>query len=114
MWLSESHEEQKLFSKIDILLITIELFFIIHLFMGFLAGPQVQIEAASLFWGGEFTIYFGLFVVVLGLIMPAIFEIMELKGYRVHVAIPAMLIIMGGLLFRFVMVEAGQITRYLY
>lgn len=114
MWLSDSHEEQKLFSKIDILLISIELFFIVHLFMGFLAGPQVQIEAASLFWGGEFTIYFGLFVVVLGLIMPAIFEIMELKGYRVHIAIPAILIIFGGLLFRFVMVEAGQITRYLY
>jgi len=114
MWLSESHEEQKLFSKIDILLISIELFFIVHLFMGFLAGPQVQIEAASLFWGGEFTIYFGLFVVVLGLIMPAIFEIMELKGYRVHIAIPALLILFGGLLFRFVIVEAGQITRYLY
>ena len=114
MWLSKSHEEQKLFSQIDILLITIELFFIIHLFMGFLAGPQVQIEAASLFWGGEFTIYFGLFVVVMGLIMPGIFEIMELKGYRVHRAIPAILIIFGGLLFRFVMVEAGQITRYLY
>lgn len=114
MFMSKNHDEQKLFSQIDILLITIELFFIVHLFMGFLAGPQVQIEAASLFWGGEFTIYFGLFVVVLGLIMPAIFEIMELKGYRVHIAIPALLILFGGLLFRFVMVEAGQITRYLY
>ena len=114
MWLSKSHEEQKLFSKIDILLIVIELFFIIHLFMGFLAGPQVQIEAANLFFGGEFTIYFGLFVVVLGLVMPAIFEIMELNGYRIHIAIPAVLILFGGLLFRFVMVEAGQITRYLY
>ncbi|OQX96993.1 MAG: nitrite reductase [Bacteroidetes bacterium 4572_117] len=114
MWLSKNHEEQKLFSKIDILLIVVELFFIIHLFMGFLAGPQVQIEAANLFFGGEFTIYFGLFVVVLGLIMPAIFEIMELNGYRIHVAIPAILILFGGLLFRFVMVEAGQITRYLY
>ncbi|MBN2758435.1 MAG: polysulfide reductase NrfD [Bacteroidales bacterium] len=114
MWLSKNHEEQKLFSKIDILLIVIELFFITHLFMGFLAGPEVQIEAAKLFFGGEFTIYFGLFVVILGLIMPAIFEVLELNGYRVHVAIPALLILFGGLLFRFVMVEAGQITRYLY
>ncbi len=114
MWLSKDHEEQKLFSKIDIILIVIELFFIIHLFMGFLSGPQVMVNSASLFFGGEFTIYFGLFVVVLGLIMPAIFEIMELNGYRVHIAIPASLIIFGGLIFRFVMVEAGQITRYLY
>ncbi|MDF1546975.1 MAG: polysulfide reductase NrfD [Bacteroidales bacterium] len=114
MWLSKSHEEQKLFSKIDILLIVIELFFIIHLFMGFMAGPQVQIESAALFWGGEFTLYFGLFVVILGLIMPGIFEVMELNGYHIHVAIPALMILVGGLIFRFVIVEAGQITRYLY
>ena len=114
MWLSKSHEEKKLFSKIDILLIVIELFFIIHLFMGFMAGPQVQIESAALFWGGEFTVYFGLFVVILGLIMPGVFEVMELRGIHVPVAFPAVMILFGGLIFRFVIVEAGQITRYLY
>lgn len=114
MWMSKSHAEKKWFSQIDIMLIVIEMFFIVHLFMGFLAGPEVQVNSAALFWGGEFTVYFGLFVVVLGLIMPAVFEVMELRGIHVHVAIPAFLIIMGGLIFRFVMVEAGQITRYLY
>ena len=114
MWLSKDKVEKTLFSRIDILLIVIELFFIVHLFMGFLAGPEVQIESAALFFGGEFTIYFGLFVVILGLIIPGIFEVMELNGYHIHVAIPAAMIIIGGLIFRFVMVEAGQITRYLY
>ena len=74
MWLSKDKVEKKLFSKIDILLIVIELFFIIHLFMGFLAGPQVQIESAALFFGGQFTVYFGLFVVILGLIIPGNFR----------------------------------------
>jgi len=114
MWLSKDKVEKTLFSRIDILLIVIELFFIVHLFMGFWAGPQVQIESAALFFGGEFTLYFGLFVVILGLIIPGIFEVMELNGYHIHVAIPAAMIIIGGLIFRFVMVEAGQITRYLY
>jgi protein NrfD len=114
MWLSKNKQEQKLFSRIDIMLIVIELFFIVHLFMGFMAGPQVQVDAAAMFWGGQFTVYFGLFVVILGLIMPAIFELMELRGIHVHVAIPVTLILFGGLIFRFVMVEAGQITRYLY
>jgi protein NrfD len=114
IWLSKDKEEKKLFSRIDILLIVIELFFIVHLFMGFLAGPQVQIESAALFFGGQFTVYFGLFVVILGLIIPGILEIMELKGTHIPVAFPALLIIIGGLIFRFVMVEAGQITRYLY
>jgi formate-dependent nitrite reductase membrane component NrfD len=71
-------------------------------------------EAASLFLGGQFTVSFWVFVVILGLVFPAILETLELVGYKVPVAIPALLILLGGLVFRFVMVEAGQITRYLY
>lgn len=114
MWLAKDHEERKLFSRIDIVLIIIELFLIIHMFMGFLASTEVQIEATRLFLGGEFTISFWVFVVGLGLIIPLFLEILELRGFHVPVAIPAFLILFGGLLFRFVMVEAGQITRYLY
>ena len=57
---------------------------------------------------------FFVFVIILGLIFPAILESIELLGYKVPVAIPAILILMGGLIFRMVMIEAGQITRYLY
>ena len=114
MWMSKDHAERALFSKIDLVLIATELFFIIHLFMGFLASTQVQINAAELFLGGEFTVAFWVFVIILGLILPAILEILELRGYKVPVAIPAILILFGGLMFRFIMVEAGQITRYLY
>ncbi|KAA3628056.1 MAG: nitrite reductase, partial [Bacteroidetes bacterium] len=114
MWMSKNHEEQDTFRKIDLLLIVIELFFIIHLFMGFLAGPQVQQEAAQLFLGGEYTVPFWIFVVFLGLIFPGILEIMELRGYKIPVALPAALILIGGLIFRIIMVDAGQLTRYLY
>lgn len=82
--------------------------------MGFMASTEVQINAAELFLGGEFTVSFWVFVIVLGLIFPAVLEILELRGYKVPVAVPATLIIFGGLIFRFIMVEAGQITRYLY
>ncbi len=114
MWLSKNKEERKLFSKFDIVLIIIELFLIVHMFMGFLASTEVQIEAANLFLGGEFTVPFWVFVVGLGLVIPLLLEIMELKGVHIPVAIPALMILIGGLIFRFVMVEAGQITRYLY
>ncbi len=114
MWMSKSHFERKTLSKIDLILIGIELFFIIHLFMGFLASSAVQIQAAELFLGGQFTVSFWVFVVILGLIVPAILEILELRGYKIPIAIPAFLILFGGLMFRFIMVEAGQITRYLY
>jgi formate-dependent nitrite reductase membrane component NrfD len=74
----------------------------------------VQIDAANLFLGGSFTAPFFTFVVLLGLIFPAVLEILELRGFKVPVAVPVVLILLGGLIFRFLIVEAGQITRYLY
>jgi formate-dependent nitrite reductase membrane component NrfD len=112
--LSKDHKERKLMGRIDILLITIELFFIVHLFMGFKAGSEAQIDAVSLFLGGSFTAPFFTFVVVLGLLFPAFLEILELRGYKVPVLVSPALILLGGLIFRFLIVEAGQITRYLY
>jgi formate-dependent nitrite reductase membrane component NrfD len=114
MWMTRDHNERKLMSKIDLLLITIELFFITHMLMGMLAGSSVQIAAADLFLGGQFTVSFWVFVIILGLVFPAVLEILELAGYKIPVAIPASLVLFGGLVFRFIMVEAGQITRFLY
>lgn len=114
MWMSKSHYERSLLSKIDLLLIAIELFLITHMIMGFYAGPSVQLEAASLFMGGQFTASFWVFVIILGLVFPAALEILELVGYKIPVSVPAFFILLGGLVFRFIMVEAGQITRYLY
>ena len=111
---SRNHVERRLFSKIDIALIGLELALIIHLLMSMYAGSAVQLEALDLLVGGEFTVMFFVFVVILGLIFPALLEGVELMGYKVPVIIPALLILMGGLIFRMVMVEAGQLTRYLY
>jgi len=109
-----SHKERKLFSKIDLILIGIELFLITHMFMGMLAGSQVQLEASELLLGGQFAVTFWVFVVILGLVFPAILEIFELIGFRVPVYVPALLVLMGGVVFRFVMIDAGQLTRFLY
>lgn len=114
MWVSKDEHERKVLSRIDLIFIAIELFLIIHLFMGFMAGTAVKTEAFQLFLGGEFTISFWVFVVLLGLVFPATLETLELWGYHVPKWIPPLLILFGGLMFRFVMVEAGQITRFLY
>jgi formate-dependent nitrite reductase membrane component NrfD len=114
MWMTRSHHERKIMSRIDLVLIIVELFFITHMIMGMLAGSSVQIAAADLFLGGQFTVSFWVFVIILGLVFPAVLEILELAGYKIPVAVPAVLILFGGLVFRFIMVEAGQITRYLY
>jgi protein NrfD len=111
---SKSRFERRLFSKIDLGLIILELALIIHMFMGMYAGSEVQLEAMNILINGEFTVMFFVFVIILGLIFPALIEGVELMGFKVPVVIPALLILMGGLIFRIVMVEAGQLTRYLY
>ena len=111
---SKNHFERRLFSKIDLALIILELALIVHMLMGMYAGSAVQLEALDIFINGEFTVMFFVFVVILGLIFPALLESVELMGYKVPVVIPTLLILMGGLIFRMVMIEAGQLTRYLY
>lgn len=111
---SKNHEERKTFAKIDLLLIAVELFLIIHLFMGFLASTQVQIDAANLFLGGPYTAPFWILVVTMGLVVPALLEVLELLKYRIPVYIPAILVIFGGLMLRFIIVYAGQVSRWMY
>lgn len=112
--LAKSSAERHLFTRIDLALIVLELGLIVHMIMGMYAGSQVQLEAMQLLVGGEFTLMFFGFVIILGLLVPASIELMETLGKKVPAVVPAMLILLGGLIFRFVMVEAGQITRYLY
>lgn len=112
--LSKNPDERKHFAQIDLVIIGIELFLIVHMFMGYLAGTQVQIEAANMFLGGPYTMSFWIFVVILGLLVPAILEILELRKYHIPALIPPVLVIFGSLMLRFIIVYAGQVSRWLY
>lgn len=111
---SKTHEERVTMAKLDVMLIGIELFLIIHMFMGFLASTQVQIEAANMFLGGPYTAPFWIFVVFIGMLLPAVLEFLELKHYKIPVVIPVVLVLFGSLMLRFVFAYAGQMSRWLY
>ncbi|MCK5906500.1 MAG: polysulfide reductase NrfD, partial [Flavobacteriales bacterium] len=113
-WLSKDHEEIRKFTRIDLWLISIEVFMIIHVFMGMLAGTQSQIEGIEMFLGGPYTYIFFGGVIILGLLIPAILELLEIYGKRIPAFIPAIMILLGGLIFRIVMVEAGQVSSVIY
>ena len=114
MLMAKDHKERLLFSKIDLMIIGIELFLIVHMFMGFKASTLVQQEAADLFLGGSYTVVFWIFVVILGLILPALLELLELRKYKIPVVVPASLVLFGSIMLRFVIAYAGQLSRYLY
>jgi len=112
--LSKNPEEKEYFLKIDLVIIAVELFLIVHMFMGFLASTQVQIEAARMFLGGEYTAQFWIFAVILGMIIPALLEIMELRRFHIPSVISSLLVLFGSLMLRFIIVYAGQMSRWLY
>ncbi|PKP27547.1 MAG: nitrite reductase, partial [Bacteroidetes bacterium HGW-Bacteroidetes-22] len=112
--ISKNAAERLTFARIDLMLIGIELFLIIHMFMGFLASTQVHIDAASLFLGGAYTVPFWLFVVTLGLAIPALLELLEIRKFHMPYFIAPVMVIIGGLIFRFIIVYAGQASRWLY
>ncbi len=68
--MSKDPKERLLFTKIDLVILGVELFLIVHMFMGFMASTQVQIDAAELFLGGQYTMAFWIFVVFLGIVVP--------------------------------------------
>ncbi len=111
---SKRPKERINFAKIDIMLIGIELFLIVHMFMGFLASTQVQIEAANMFLGGQYTAPFWIFVVIIGMILPAVLEFLELRKFHIPAVIPVVLVLFGSLMLRFIISYAGQMSRWLY
>ena len=93
--LCQKQKERLLFTKIDLIILGVELFLIVHMFMGFLACTQVQIEAAELFLGGPYTMVFWIFVVVLGMIIPGFLDLMELRGKHIPALMPGVLVLFG-------------------
>lgn len=112
--LSKIPEERNAFLRTDLIIIGAELFLIVHMFMGFLASHQVQIDAAQLFLGGPFTAPFWIFVVFFGLLLPFALEVLELKKIHIPRMLPPLLILFGGLMLRFIISYAGQESRWLY
>jgi formate-dependent nitrite reductase membrane component NrfD len=110
--MSRSREERHYFARIDLLLIFIELVLIVHMFMGFLSSTQTQIDAAQLFLGGEYTAPFWIFVVILGLVTPAILELMEMKHKRIPWVAAPVLVLFGGIMLRMIIAFAGQVSHW--
>ena len=112
MLFSNRVNEQKTLRSIDVTLIILELFLITHLMMGMLAGPEAQVQSAMMFLGGPYTWPFWSLVVGLGLVIPLLIEIQEMRGKHIPRYLAPILILVGGLLFRLIMVYAGQASSF--
>ncbi|MFC1669859.1 NrfD/PsrC family molybdoenzyme membrane anchor subunit [Spirochaetota bacterium] len=111
--LSKDHGERLFFTKIDLGLLITEALLIILFVIGMATSTAMHKTAANFILGGSMTPVFWIFILGIGISLPAFLEIMELKGREIPASLAAILVLMGGLLLRFIMVNAGQMISWL-
>jgi len=111
--LSNQKNEVRLFQQVDLGLIVTEMLFLALLLIELTTGPEITRQAAGLILGGPLTAFFWIFVVIIGLLIPALLEIFEIRGRHIPAALSPVFVLLGGLLLRFVMVQAGQISTWI-
>ncbi|TNF91876.1 MAG: polysulfide reductase [Gammaproteobacteria bacterium] len=104
--------ERHLFSRLDAGIITVELLLIGILIIGLSTGGRVQLDALKLIMGGEYTVAFWGFFVFLGLIVPLMLEMWQMRYGRVLVMLAPLLVMTGGYMLRHVTLEVGQVSTW--
>lgn len=99
---------QGVFARADIALIALELMVIVLWLVGLMTQGPIYREAAQLVLSGPYAPIFVGVVVFGGLLVPAALEALSLRGRALHSRWVPVLVLVGGLLLRFVIVYAGQ------
>ena len=108
--LTPDHGERAWFTRIDIVLIVLELALVALFIINLATGSAAQIQALDCcVMGGPYTFAFWVLFVGIGLLIPLVLEIMEMRGLGKPLALTAaVLVLFGGYTLRHVMVEVGQ------
>lgn len=104
--------ERELLAKADNGFLTFELLVIALFIVGLLSSTRAHIEAAYLLLSGPFAAVFWVFVVGLGIIIPLMIQLLAVNHKVKHTPIAPVLVILGGLILRFVIVYAGQVSHW--
>jgi len=105
-------EERELLAKADNGFLMTELIFIALFVGGMATSTQVHQQAAGLLLGGPYTAVFWVFVVGLGIVFPLVIQLLAVNHKIQHTPVAPILVMLGGLLLRFVIVSAGQLSHW--
>jgi protein NrfD len=109
---THSLDERALTVRIDNVVLASELGILALFVLGHLAGSAAQAEAARLFLGGPYTAPFWVFVVGLGIVIPLIIQLLASRHLVQHTPIAPIMVMAGGLMLRWVIVSAGQVSHW--
>lgn len=107
--LATQHREKLLFVKIDLALILAELALVALFVINLATGSSAQLDALESITGGPYTLIFWVLFVGIGLLIPMLLEVLEIRGFAGRVAIIApVLVLLGGYVLRQVVLDIGQ------
>jgi len=110
--IAKNKSERELLAKADNGFLVIELFVISLMLIGLLTSTQVHMDAAYLLLDGPFAASFWVFVIALGIVIPLIIQLLAVNHKIQHTPVAPIMVIVGGLILRFVIVAAGQYSKW--
>lgn len=105
---SRNEIEKRLMIKIDVGFLVTELLILIQIFIGFFTSSAYHNNAGKLIFGGDFTGYFWMLVILQGILFPLFLEALELKKIFHFRILTPLSVLFGGLLLRILFVYIGQ------
>ena len=97
--------------RADVVLLTVEFVLLLLLVLGLVTSTASHAQAAQLVLGGPYTLAFWGAIVVGGILVPVLLQSLELSHRIPHTIVPALLVLAGGYVLRWVMVNAGQVAE---
>ncbi|MCK5470795.1 MAG: polysulfide reductase NrfD, partial [Cyclobacteriaceae bacterium] len=98
--------ERELLAKGDNIFLSFELVVIIMMLVSLVSTSEVHMNAAMLLINGKFAMVFWVFVVGLGIVIPLIVQLLAVNHKIKHQPLAPIMVIVGGLVLRFVIVGA--------
>jgi formate-dependent nitrite reductase membrane component NrfD len=111
-WASPEAAEREMLARLDNQFLLVELMVIGLLVLGLATASQAHAQAADLLLGGPFTAVFWVGVVGLGIVVPLAIQSLAVTHRIVHTPLAPVMVLLGGLALRFVIVAAGQASRF--
>lgn len=110
--IAKSRYKSQLLAKADNVFLSLELILIALFLIGLLSSTQVHINSAQILLSGAYATEFWVFVVGLGIVIPLLIHFFAVKNKNPHQAAAPILVIVGGLILRFVIFYAGQLCHW--
>lgn len=110
--IAKNKAESEMLAKTDNGFLIVELFTFVMLFLGLLNSAKPHIDAAYLLIDGAYAPAFWVFIIGLGIVIPLFLQLLAVSHKIKHTPIAPIMVIVGGLILRFIIVSAGQYSHW--